>query len=121
MAKALDRLISRTLQNDGPKKQSRGQRKAKKKHAAKVIAEKAAADPRTEIALTNRRRETNLALLESAESIEELKADILKSLNKKTVYVKRTRQKHEYSFPGLTPGLAPVDYNPDESDADEPY
>lgn len=120
-SKALDRLIARTLKNDGVKKESRGQRKAKKKHAQTVRAQKAAADPQTEITKAAQRRIKNLELLDDNEEIDELKAEILKSMNKKVVYTKRVRQKHEYSFPGLTPGLAPVDYNPDESDDDEPY
>ncbi|PRT55868.1 hypothetical protein B9G98_03488 [Wickerhamiella sorbophila] len=120
-SKALDRLIARTLKNEGVKKQSRGQRKAKKKHAEIVRAEKAAADPQTEITISAQRCKKNLEQLHNSEEIDELKQEILKSMNKKTVYVKRSRKKHEFSFPGVTPGLAPVDYNPDESDDDEPY
>lgn len=58
-----------------------------------------------------------------ATEIENLKNEIAKELESKATYVKRQYKADvPMSWEGLTPGLAPVGYDPDESDSDEdPY
>lgn len=57
---------------------------------------------------------------EERDEIKSLKKELGRSLlAAQPAYTKRARMVHpEYSFEGLTPGLAPVGYDPDESDED---
>ena len=57
---------------------------------------------------------------EETEEMKKLKLEIAKELDtKQPTFVKRTRRvEPEYNFEGLTPGLAPIGYDPDESDED---
>lgn len=58
-----------------------------------------------------------------ATEIANLKNDIVRELETKATYVKRQYKANvPLTWEGLTPGLAPVGYDPDESDSDEdPY
>ena len=117
--KALERLLERTLDSNKIKKDTKSQRKQKKKNVAKIMAAKEAADPERAAKLAAKQKKKNLKALTEDSDAEMLKKEILKSLSERVTYVKKVRKQH--SFPGLTPGLAPVGYDPDESDEDEPY
>lgn len=102
---ALQKLVDRNL-----KSVSKKQKKTRKNRKTKKVLEK---------------KETPVAVLVDAEALDEirkLKYEISLELDAaEPVYTKRARREQPmYDFEGLTPGLAPIGYDPDESDA-EPF
>lgn len=114
---ALDRMLKRTLAATGTgsvKKQTRAQRNLKKLVQQKKNETKALADEKERRKQLKKKVRRNVTAAESweDEDLEELKREI----NEKRAAVKvvassrRAKTTKQHNVPGLTPGLAPVDY-----------
>lgn len=123
---ALQRLMERNFgesskdSNQIPNKKSKAQKRALqkrreeiRKHKESLLATKS----------TKSKKPKPVKNSEIDNEIQALREDIAKDIDTKATYVKRQyRADVPAGWEGLTPGLAPVGYNPDESDSDEdPY
>lgn len=123
---ALQRLMERNFGESSkdssqiPKKKSKAQKRALqkrreeiRKHKESLLATKS----------TKSKKPKPVKNSELDHEIQALREDIAKDIDTKATYVKRQyRADVPAGWEGLTPGLAPVGYNPDESDSDEdPY
>lgn len=107
LAKLLNRNLSASTANEKRKERIKLAKKAQKLRAKKVEVKKPV-KPQPKDTPENK-------------EIEELKREISKELKTQPTYTKR-QYRLQPTFEGLTPGLAPVGYDPDESDSeDEPY
>jgi cell wall-associated NlpC family hydrolase len=124
---ALDRLLRRTLadpgRSSGVKKQTRSQRNMKKLAQQKKQETKALTDEKERQRQLKKKVAKNVAALESWE--DEGLLDLKRQVNEKRaaaskVVTNAKRAKGEpKSWPGLTPGLAPVDYEESSDSEDE--
>jgi len=119
-SKALDKLVSKTLaSNNGElrrRKIGRTEKRLRKQQRAEIREEKLKNDQKP---LKPRKAAKKQPTAEETE-IENLKNEIVKELGTSDPYVKRQFRATVPTWEGLTPGLAPLGYDPDESDED-PY
>lgn len=123
---ALQRLMERNFSENSAngtsisKKKSKAEKKAIQKRREEIRKLK---ESRSNAKSTKSKTPKQPKNSEIEDEIQALREDIAKDIDNKATYVKRQyRADVPAGWEGLTPGLAPVGYDPDESDSDEdPY